>query len=111
MSDIPTLRYPSGPREALAGLALIRAWGLRRTSAASPDQIVGEARTAGFRDVESELVGERTIGPALRFVRGRLGEHHGADRSYVFAARTMVAQADLLWRRRMIDYQLIRARR
>lgn len=111
MSDIPTLRYPRGPREAVAALAQLRVWGLRRDAAATPDQITGAISAAGFQDVRSELVGDRTIGPALRFVRRRLEGRHGADRSYALAARTLLAQVELLWERRMIDYQLITARR
>ncbi|MEA2551738.1 MAG: hypothetical protein QOE25_1507, partial [Actinomycetota bacterium] len=35
MSDIPTNRYPLGPREALAALSQLRVWGLRRQAAAT----------------------------------------------------------------------------
>jgi SAM-dependent methyltransferase len=111
MSDIPTLRYPRGPREAVAALAQLRVWGLRRDAAATPDQITGAMTAAGFQHVRSELVGDRTIGPALRFVRRRLDGRHGADRSYALAARAMLGQVELLWERGMIDYQLITARR
>jgi hypothetical protein len=54
-------------------------------------------------------VGERVIGPALRFVRGRLD----AERSGFVAlgSRAMVAQVELLWERRMLDYVLLVARR
>jgi hypothetical protein len=63
-------------------------------------------------DIESELVGARVIAPALRFVRDRLdagGE--GEGRSLALAARSMLAQADVLWERGILDYVLLRARR
>src|SRR5215210_4568241 len=95
MSDVPTMRRPGGVREAVAAVAMLRVWGLRSGAAASPDLIVATAETAGFTDVESELAGDRVIGPALRFVRDRLdagGE--GEGRSLALAARTMLGQAD-----------------
>ena len=100
MSDVPTLRRPEGLREAVAAVAMLRVWGLRPAAAASPGEIAATAATAGFADVESELVGERVVAPALRFVRDRLdarGEREG--RSLALAARTMLDQADVLWER------------
>ena len=67
---------------------------------------------AGFVDVQTELVGERVIGPALRFVRERLENRRPeVSRSYALAARLLVAQVELLWRRRIVDYLLLRARK
>jgi SAM-dependent methyltransferase len=110
MSDIPTHRFPRGPREGLAALSQLRVWGLGRHAAATPAELAASVELAGFRDVQLELVGERVIGPALRFVRGRLDRSPGElSRSYELAARLMVAQVDLLWERRIIDYALIRA--
>ncbi|MEA2555361.1 MAG: hypothetical protein QOI60_692 [Actinomycetota bacterium] len=112
MSDIPTNRYPRGPREGLAALSQLRVWGLGRHAAATPRQIAAAAERAGFRDVDVELVGERVIGPALRFVRGRLVRAHAAHEmagSYELAARIMVSQVELLWERRIIDYLFLRA--
>ena len=114
MSDVPVSRWPRGPREAVAALAMLRAWGLRRTAAASARDIAGLASAAGFVDARIELVGDRVIAPALRFVRGRLEherETREASRSYVSAAGIMVAQADLLWERSMVDYLLLRVRK
>jgi erythromycin 3''-O-methyltransferase/microcystin synthetase protein McyJ len=111
ISDIPVARYPRGPREALASLSQLRVWGLRRDVAATADEIAAMARAGGFADVRTELVGERVIGPALRFVRHRLDERHGGSRAQALAARTMLGQVDLLWERRMIDYLLLSARR
>jgi len=112
MSDVPTLRRPEGLREAVAAVAMLRVWGLRSGAAASPGLIAATAETAGFVDVESRLVGDRVIAPALRFVRDRLdagGEREG--RSLALAARTMLGQADVLWERGILDYLLLRARK
>jgi SAM-dependent methyltransferase len=112
MSDVPTMRYPRGPREALAAAAMLRLWGLRTGAAASPVRIADGIGRAGFVDVGHELVGGRVIAPALRFVRDRLdARDREADRALVFAARVMVAQADVLWERGLVDYLLLRARK
>lgn len=111
MSDIPINRLPRTPLEGLAAVTQLRLWGLHRRTAATPDEIVAMARAAGFVDVRATLVGDRTIAPALRFVRDRLdGARHGS-RTQAIAARAMLAQVDLLWGRRLIDYLLLSARR
>ena len=112
MSDIPTNRYPRGPREGLAAFSQLRVWGLGRHAAATAREIAAAAERAGFRDVQAEMVGEQVIGPALRFVRERLDRAHAAHemaRSYELAARIMLAQVELLWERRIIDYVFLRA--
>ena len=112
MSDVPTLRRPAGLREAVAAVAMLRVWGLRPGAAASPEKIAGTAAAAGFADVESELIGDRVIAPALRFVRDRLDARgEGEGRSLALAARTMLDQADVLWERGLLDYLLLRARK
>jgi erythromycin 3''-O-methyltransferase len=111
MSDVPTLRLPRGPREGFAALAQLRLWGLTRAAAVTPDTILGLATSAGFVDVRGDLVGEHVIGPALRFVRDRLDRVTDVSRSYVLAASLMASQAELLWRRRVLDYLLLRARK
>jgi SAM-dependent methyltransferase len=112
MSDVPTLRRPGGVREAIAAVAMLRVWGLRSGAAASPDLIAAAAATAGFIDVESQLVGDRVIAPALRFVRDRLDAGGaGEGRSLSLAARTMLDQADVLWERGLLDYLLLRVRK
>jgi erythromycin 3''-O-methyltransferase len=111
MSDVATMRYPRGPREAVAATAMLRAWGLRTSAAASPDRIATAAATAGFADVRTELVGDRVIAPALRFVRDRLDHEGPASRSFALANRAMVAQADVLWERGLVDYLLLDARK
>jgi SAM-dependent methyltransferase len=111
MSDVPTLRYPQGVREAVAAVAMLRVWGLRSGAAASPGRIAATAATAGFVDVRTELVGDRVIAPALRFVRDRLDVDPPVPRSLGLATRAMVAQADVLWERGLLDYLLLRARK
>jgi len=112
MSDVPTLRRPANLREAVAAVAMLRVWGLRSGAAASPDRIAGAATDAGFVEVEPELIGDRVVAPALRFVRDRLdarGEREGG--SLALAARIMLDQADVLWERGLLDYLLLRARK
>ncbi len=110
MSDIPTMRRPRGPREAIAGLTQLRAWGLRLGASAAPEEIVRDVERAGLVDVRFELVGDRTIGPALRFVRDRLeGERGRLPWVFRSALRGMLSQVDLLWRRGLLEYVLLRA--
>ena len=110
MSDIPVTRMPRGPMEGLAAASQLRAWGLGRHAAATAADIEALVAGAGFTGIRVEAVGERVIGPALRFVRGRLEQGHAAvPRSYELAVRFMLAQVELLWRRRMVDYVLLRA--
>ena len=112
MSDIPTVRMPRTPGEALAAFTQLRVWALGVHTAATADEIVGLAFDAGFVDVRAESVGDRVIGPALRFVRDRL-DRGDADvpKSYELAVRLMLRQVDLLWRRGVLDYLLLRGRK
>jgi len=107
MSDVATTRFPRSPREAVAAAAMLRGWGLRTSAAASPDRIGAAAATAGFERIRTELVGERVIAPALRFVRDRLDRDGPASRSFGLATRAMVGQADVLWERGLVDYLLL----
>jgi SAM-dependent methyltransferase len=109
-SDVPVSRLPRTPREAIAGVAMLRLWGISRRAAATPADIVRQVEAAGFTDVRSSLVGDRVIGPAFRHVWTRLeaGEGTGAER---VAARTMLREAQLLWDRRILGYQLVSARK
>jgi SAM-dependent methyltransferase len=110
MSDIPTYRYPRGPRELVAAVSQLRVWGLDAHAAATPVEIVRRVEDAGFRDIRTDLVGERVIEPALRFVRDRLRtSREEAAGSYRLAASIMLSQVELLWERGMIDYLLLRA--
>jgi erythromycin 3''-O-methyltransferase len=110
MSDIPTYRYPRGPRELVAAVSQLRVWGLGTNAAATPVEIVRRVEDAGFRDVRTDLVGERVIEPGLRFVRERLRTSRENEAgSYRLAASIMLSQVELLWERGMIDYLLLRA--
>jgi SAM-dependent methyltransferase len=112
MSDVPTLRRPQGLREAVAAVAMLRVWGLRSGAAASPEEIAATAATAGFVDIRSATIGDRVIGPALRFVRDRLDasrDHESAP--IAIAARTMLSQADVLWESGVLDYLLLEGRK
>ncbi len=110
MSDVPTVRMPRGVWEVVAGLTQLRVWGLRSSAAASAGRIAAAAVRAGFVDVRIQVVGGSVIEPALRFVRRRL-ESGEADAPLAMrlACRAMLAQAELLWRRGVIDYLLLRA--
>ena len=111
MSDIPTVRLPRTPGEAIAAFTQVRAWGLGLHAAATADEIVAMALDAGLVDVRAETVGDRVIGPALRFVRDRLDRTDAAvPRAYELVLRAMVRQVDLLWRRGILDYLLLQAR-
>jgi SAM-dependent methyltransferase len=112
MSDIPTTRRPRTPAELLAGLTQLRVWGLRPSAAATADEIATMVGRAGFVDVDADEVGERVIGPALRFVRRRLERGDASAPAAVrLASRAMLAQVELLWRERILGYALIRARK
>jgi SAM-dependent methyltransferase len=110
MSDVPTNRYPRGPRELVAAVAQLRVWGLGVHAAATPVEIVERVELAGFTDVRTQLMGERVIEPALRFVRDRLeASRRTARASYRLAASILLSQVELLWERGMIDYLLLQA--
>lgn len=112
MSDVPTVRLPRGPIELAAGLSQLRVWGLKRGAVATAGEIEAGVRAAGFTDVEVELVGERVIAPALACVRRRLDATGGEVPAWLrLACRAEIAQVDLLWRHRLVDYLLLRATR
>jgi SAM-dependent methyltransferase len=112
ISDVPTVRRPRTPVELAAGVGQLRLWGLRPAAAAPPDRIAAQAAAAGFTDVSSELVGERVIGPALRLTRDRLRRVGGdLPLSHRLAAEIFLRQVELLWRRGIVEYQLLSARR
>ena len=110
MSDVPVNRLPRRPDELLAGLTQLRVWGLTTAAVATADRIVEAVEGAGFRDVEARLVGDRVIAPALAFVRRRLDiERREASTALRLASRAMLSQVELLWRRGMLDYLLLKA--
>ena len=109
MSDVPVKRLPRRPDELLAGLTQLRVWGLSTAAAATADQIVDAVEGAGFRGVETRLVGDRVIAPALAFVRRRLSMQRGeAPLAMRLASRVLLSQVELLWRRGLLDYLLLK---
>ncbi|MDQ3991927.1 MAG: class I SAM-dependent methyltransferase [Actinomycetota bacterium] len=109
MSDVSTERRPRTVSEAAAGLLQMRFWGLRMSAIAPAEAIAGAARQAGLANVRIRRVGERVIGPALAVVRRRVERGLDVPASQEPPARLLLAASELLWRRRMIDYLLIRA--
>jgi SAM-dependent methyltransferase len=109
-SDVPVMRMPSDLREVVAGVTMLRLWGIRRRAAATPAQVVEAVTAAGFVDVRSRLIGDRVIAPAFRHVWGRLAAG-GGEAAQRVAARTMLREAQLLWDRGILEYQLVGARK
>jgi len=109
ISDIAVRRWPVSPGEVLAGLTQLRVFGLQRTMAMTPGQIAAAARAAGLADVRVTTCGDRVIAPALRLTAQRLASATAAPAGQRAAARLLLRQVDLLWRRRIIDYLLLRA--
>ena len=109
MSDISAQRWPVTPAELLSGLTQLRVFGLRRSMAMTAGQIAAAARAAGLAEVEVTACGDRVIAPALRLTAERLAGAMAAPAGQQAAARLLLWQVDLLWRRRIIDYLLIRA--
>jgi erythromycin 3''-O-methyltransferase len=113
-SDVPVRRMPTTPREALAGVAMLRLWGIRRHSAATPAQIEDAVRAAGFVDVRASLEGARVIAPAFRHVEARLADpalRREAGGAQVRGAATMLREAELLWERGILEYLFLTARK
>jgi SAM-dependent methyltransferase len=111
ISDVPVLRFPSTPREALAGFAMLRLWGIRAHAAATPLEIEHQVSAAGFDDVRSSLDGARVIAPAFRSVRARLDDAGGGSPPERLAARTMLREAELLWEHSVLEYLFLVARK
>ena len=109
ISDIAIRRWPVTPGEVLAGLTQLRVFGLQRTMAMTPGQIAAAARAAGLAEVQVTTCGDRVIAPALRLTAQRLARATAAPAGQRAAARLLLRQVDLLWRRRIIDYLLLRA--
>jgi SAM-dependent methyltransferase len=118
MSDIPVRRWPVRPDELLAGLTQLRVFGLRRAMAMTAAQIAAAARAAGLAEVEVTICGDRVIAPALRLTAARLARPAAppairqpatAPAGQRAAARLLLWQANLLWRRGVIDYLMLRA--
>lgn len=105
-SDITTERLPRTPSEILAAAVNLRAWGLRTSAAMTGPEMAAALGRAGFADVRLDRVGERVFDPAFRLFRRRLGARRGALRG---PARILLAQMEVLWRRHLVDYVLVRA--
>jgi SAM-dependent methyltransferase len=111
ISDVPVLRFPATPREALAGVAMLRLWGIRAQAAATPLEIEPQVAAAGLDDVRSSLEGGRVIGPAFRAVHARLKGDTDGSLPERLAARTMLHEAELLWQRGVLEYLFLVARK
>jgi SAM-dependent methyltransferase len=111
ITDISAERWPRGPAELASGLAQLRVFGLRHGAMMTAAQIAAAARLAGLVDVEVTRCGDRVIAPALRLISERLSHGPAAPLGHQAAARVMLAQVELLWHRRIIDYLLLRAAR
>jgi SAM-dependent methyltransferase len=109
LSDISVQRRPVTPGELVAGLAQLRVFGLQRSMAMTAEQIAAAARAAGLAEVQITACGDRVIAPALRLTAARLARTTAAPTGQRAAARLLLRQVDLLWRRRVIEYLLLRA--
>ena len=111
ISDVPVLRFPATPREVLAGIAMLRLWGIRAQAAATPLEIEHQVSAAGFDDVRSILEGARVIAPAFRSVRARLDDASAGGLPERLAARTMLREAEVLWEHGVLEYLFLVARK
>jgi SAM-dependent methyltransferase len=110
-SDVPVLRFPATPREMIAGLAMLRLWGIRAQAAATPLEIERQVAAAGFDDVRLSLEGSRVIGPAFRSVHERLNEPSAGGLPERLAARAMLREAEVLWDHGVLEYLFVVARK
>lgn len=110
MSDVTAERWPRSLGDALAGVAQLRLWGMRRRQLASAGRVAALAEAAGLQDVRVELCAARTIDPALRVIRGRLGDGRGAPRAQIVAARVALRQMERLRAGGFVQYALLTAR-
>jgi ubiquinone/menaquinone biosynthesis C-methylase UbiE len=109
ISDISVQRWPLGPAEVVAGLTQLRVFGLRRSMAMTAQKIAEAARAAGLVHVTVTPCGGRVIAPALRLAAARLATPMAAPAGHQAAARLLLWQVHLLWRRQIIDYLLLQA--
>jgi SAM-dependent methyltransferase len=109
ISDISVQRWPVTPAELAAGLTQLRVFGLQHTMAMTAGQIAAAARAAGLAEVTVTACGGKVIAPALRLTSARLARATTAPFGQHVAARLLLRQVDLLWRRHIIDYLLLRA--
>jgi erythromycin 3''-O-methyltransferase len=108
-SDISVQRWPVTPAEVVAGLTQLRVFGLRHAMAMTAGQIAAAARAAGLAEVTVTACGDKVIAPALRVTAARLARTTTAPVGQHTAAHLLLWQVGLLWRRRIVDYLLLRA--
>lgn len=96
------------PGELVAGLANLRVWGLRAAALQSRREIVADMRRAGFADVRAKVVSGRVFAPAINLMRARLDRARGEPALHRIPSRILLAQWELLYRRSMMDYVLLR---
>ena len=111
MSDVGAERAPRSPGEIVAGLTNLRVWGLKARNMISADQIAALLRSTGFADVDMNRCTDRTLEPAIVFMRSRLEESKDAPWPHRLGARVLTDQWELLSRRGIIEYVLIEARK
>ena len=112
MSDLSTERWPLAPAELLFGLTQLRVFGLRLSAAMTARQIAAAAAAAGLVDVQVTWCGDRVIAPALRLASARLSgraDAQAAPPGHWAIAYVLLREVQLLWRRHIIDYILLRA--
>jgi len=110
MSDVSVERLPRSPAELATGALNLRFWGLRAQEMVNAEAIGTLARQAGLTEVTIERCGTRVIQPAVRLLRGRLQREGSGPRGQRLAAAVMLDGWDLLSRRGVLDYILLRAR-
>ena len=110
MSDVTVEGRPRTLRDAVAGLLLLRIWGMRTQQLASAGRIAWLAEAAGFADVRVELCAARTIDPAIQLGRSRLASPRGLPRVQVWGAQVGLRQVERLRARGFIQYALLTAR-
>ena len=110
MSDVSAEhRLTLSPREAIAGFANLRVWGIRRSSLMSSDQIEAALVAAGFVNVRIQDVSDRVFAPAIHFFRERLRTGPDAPLVYRWGSGILLRQWELLAARRVMRYLLVRA--
>jgi hypothetical protein len=62
-------------------------------------------------DIQVTLCGAEVIAPAIQLTAARLARPTAAPTGQHAAAQLLLRQVDLLWRRHIIDYVLLRATR
>jgi len=110
MSDVSAEQSRTlSPREAVAGLTNLRVWGIRRHSLMSADQIEAALIAAGFVHVRVQNVSHRVFFPAIHFFRERLRSTRRGPLAYRWGSGILLRQWELLARREVMRYLLVRA--